>query len=168
MTDPTNFIRNFLCPSQGSSIVDIANGGPGALFELYYVSTATETGSYSEPQSYIYNEAVLGYNDSLGRLRGQASRVHQPSLTMFAADGVHGKLSGEVAGYGMYTLFNARSIAPVTMGDAFVGNSRVAGDPACFDTIRHQGKLNVAFCDGHVETRTISYNDLNTIFLLPP
>ena len=168
LTDPANFSRNFLCPSQASSPMEVANNGPPALFTLYYSFAGNASSSYNEPQSYIYNEAVLGYNDSLARLRGQASRVHQPALTMFAADGLHGKLSGEVSGYGMYTLFNTRTIAPVTMGDAFVGNARVAGDTACFDLIRHQGKLNVAFCDGHVESRAISYNDLNTIYLLPP
>jgi len=168
MMDGSSYSRNFRCPSQASSPIEVVNGAPAAYFLVYYSSSATETGSYSEPQSYIYNEAVLGYNDSLGRLRGQASRVHQPALTMFAADGIHGKFSSEVPGYGMCTLYNNRSLAPVTMGDAYVGNPRVADDPNCYDSIRHQGRLNVAFCDGHVETRTISYNDLNLIFLLPP
>ena len=30
------------------------------------------------------------WNDPLGRLRGKASLVHQPSRTMFACDGLHG------------------------------------------------------------------------------
>jgi len=53
------------------------------------------------------------------------------------------------------------------MKDA-LSNDGLAGDPACFDMKRHNGKINVAFCDGHVECRDISNTDMNRVFLLAP
>jgi prepilin-type processing-associated H-X9-DG protein len=48
------------------------------------------------------------------------------------------------------------------------GGVVVAGSASCFDLKRHQKKINVAFCDGHVETRDITTGDLQKIFLVPP
>ena len=72
------------------------------------------------------------------------------------------------------------------MGDALT-NPAVAGDAQCFDFNRHNGtrnmgtvtnnvnnvkatnaKINVGFFDGHVETRSINYKDLQRVFLLAP
>lgn len=33
---------------------------------------------------------------------------------------------------------------------------------------RHQGKLNIAFCDGHVETRDVTTTDLQSVYQLTP
>jgi prepilin-type processing-associated H-X9-DG protein/prepilin-type N-terminal cleavage/methylation domain-containing protein len=44
----------------------------------------------------------------------------------------------------------------------------VAGMPTDFDTKRHQGKINIAYCDGHVESRNINPGDLQSTFLIPP
>jgi prepilin-type processing-associated H-X9-DG protein/prepilin-type N-terminal cleavage/methylation domain-containing protein len=165
--DPTYFIRNFLCPSQASSVENVINGQAPENFCLYAASEALGSAIFKEAQSYIYNEAVLGFNDSLGRLRGHAGQVHQPAMTMFAADGLHGRLAAETSSCALFTLYNNHAAPPITMGDALSGNP-LANDPACFDLPRHQGRINIAFCDGHVETRTISVNDLKAVFLLPP
>ena len=70
-------------------------------------------------------------------------------------------------GYGMSTFYNIAQYPPVTMADAYLENGN-AGDTENFDLIRHHGKINIAFCDGHVETRTISAADLQSVFLLAP
>ncbi len=43
------------------------------------------------------------------------------------------------------------------------------GSPSTdFDKKRHQGKMNIAFCDGHVETRNVLFGDLTNVYLVPP
>jgi prepilin-type processing-associated H-X9-DG protein len=76
------------------------------------------------------------------------------------------------------TLYTSTGTPPVTMGDAFSYHFNtqtgdppappLGGDGDSFDLIRHRGKINIAFCDGHVETRTINYNDLQKVYLLAP
>ena len=187
MYDPTNFIRNFICPGQANDFGELTVlSPPGASF-LYYTPNANESQApyYSEPQSYVWNEAILGWNPganpgqgitglNLGRLQGHANQIRQPALTMFAADGLHGANGSEIQGCGAFTLCNWTT-APVTMADALSGSSgagpsaaQKAADPTCFDKKRHGGMINVAFCDGHVECRNINSNDLKKIFLLAP
>ena len=171
--DPKGLYRNFLCPSQADSIADIQPTKPN----LYYVVQASTTGgagigtSYIARQSYIYNEYVLGYDDSYARLRGHATKVRQPASTMFAADGLSSSYFTGRAGdakASVPTLYNLITRAPVTVADAFVSRAGYAGDATCFDKVRHQGKINVAFCDGHVETRSLTSNDLRPIYLMAP
>ncbi len=190
MYDPSSFIRNFLCPSQANDFEELAPQSPPFVSFLYTCPNSSPDSFqyYSEPLSYIWNEAILGWNVAanpiqnnpgipLGRLQGKANQVHQPALTMFAADGLHGVAGTEIGGYGAFTLCNWAT-APVTMADALNGatgsppsgiNGTVrASDPACFDTKRHAGKINVAFCDGHVECRSITTKDLKQVYLLAP
>jgi prepilin-type processing-associated H-X9-DG protein/prepilin-type N-terminal cleavage/methylation domain-containing protein len=178
-TTNQGFIRNFLCPSQASSASEILGLNPGIL---YFCNAAPNTGEelvcYFEAQSYIYNEAVLGWNDSLGRLRGQSTRIRQPALTMFAADGLFGPPNPggspsrvdtfqNFYGVGMFTIFNNTNAAPITMGDCYKENG-YAGDNVSLDKIRHQKKINIAFCDGHVETKNITFADLSKVYVLAP
>jgi prepilin-type processing-associated H-X9-DG protein/prepilin-type N-terminal cleavage/methylation domain-containing protein len=188
--DPAGLVRNFLCPSQASNIGDVLAEQPlePVLYVVHFVGpTYAYTYIFGTPQSYIFNEAVLGFNDNYGRLRGHASLVRQPAMTMFAADGLgdNGNPSrveeqgSVIPARGTYTLFNyfpngavtypggAITLADVLNGTTFNGTV-VAGTPICFDTKRHQGRINIAFCDGHVETRTIQASDLQRIFLMPP
>jgi prepilin-type processing-associated H-X9-DG protein/prepilin-type N-terminal cleavage/methylation domain-containing protein len=142
-----------------------------------------------EPTSYMFNEYVLGFNDQYGRLRGHASMVRSPGQTFFACDGlgdtgVNPNRSIEYGSQppgGTYTLYNnfpnytTKNFLPtpaIALGDILAtrkkGPTIWGGTAYCFDLPRHQGKLNIAFCDGHVETRNVSANDLSNVFLLPP
>ncbi len=183
MYDPTSFIRNFLCPGQANTFGELAPQSPPAVSFLYYAGGGSTTVStneigqyYSEPMSYVWNEAILGWNDNLGRLRGKARMVRRPSETFFAADGLHGKIGTEIQNFGQFTLCNETAKPPVTMGDAFNGVSGnwtytptvLAADPTCFDLKRHNGMINIAFCDGHVEGRNINFKDLSKVFILAP
>ena len=174
-TEAAGFIKNFLCPSHASSTEVIPQ-----LPLLWVCQDSLIPGNYiayTQAQSYVFNEAIVGWEDSVtkGRLRGKASMVRQPALTMFACDGLMGKVSESRipwdSGTGMSTLYNISQYPPVTMADAFKGDGNPgdkAGDHENFDLRRHAGKLNVGFCDGHVETRFITVKDLSKIYLLAP
>jgi prepilin-type processing-associated H-X9-DG protein len=159
----------FLCPAQADAPLQI---NPQYVF-LYVTNNGT---SLMEPQSYIFNEYALGWNNysgtdsqgnplTLSDLQGKGSLIRQPALTFFAADGLGGSWTSNHAHVGgikngLYTLFTNTSQGPVTMADAFYApsfgiNSAKAGDTANFDLKRHYGKINVAFFDGHVETLTL-------------
>jgi len=170
--DPRGFLRIFRCPAH------MPETGPlwGPLLYLA-VPPAMPWQSWNESQSYIYNEAALGWNDTLGRTRGQVSRVRLHSQTMIMADGLGGSASrvtalnlpsgGEILNMTMSTVYNKVPNGPVTLADALAGNAN-AGDPQNFDTVRHHGRMNIGFFDGHVESRNISVNDLLNVYLMPP
>ena len=174
-TDDRNFIRQFLCPSQASSVSELTQ--TPMLYSGSYSPYAGEGfyAIYTEAQSYIFNEAVLGI-DSISRLQGKASLVRQSSRTMFVADGLQGsnynaRYGSFQLGFGMATLYNISTTPPITVADAWTSSglpTDKAGDNENFDVRRHQGKINIGFCDGHVESRNITSGDLATVFILAP
>jgi prepilin-type processing-associated H-X9-DG protein/prepilin-type N-terminal cleavage/methylation domain-containing protein len=163
-TDGGGFVKNFLCPAQASSISDLTQ-----LPELYVSNILV----YTQAESYIFNEAIVGWGqtDSYNRLKGRASRVRQPTATMFVADG----LMGSVYKLRMFwppntalmTVYNISLNPPITLADALMDDGK-AGDPENFDLHRHRGKINIGFCDGHVEARNITKSDLSKVYLMAP
>jgi prepilin-type processing-associated H-X9-DG protein/prepilin-type N-terminal cleavage/methylation domain-containing protein len=173
--DPQGFLRIFRCPSH------LPDPGPIGGPALYMGNPTTTYGSdnvdiiWEETQSYIYNEAVLGWDDNFGRKRGLITSIRAPSQTMILADGLGGNITRSTDAHfstisnqiNFSTVYNKVPTGPVTLADALSGDS-LAGDPQNFDPIRHQGKINVGFADGHVETHVISVKDLANIYLLAP
>jgi prepilin-type N-terminal cleavage/methylation domain-containing protein/prepilin-type processing-associated H-X9-DG protein len=159
-------------------------------------SQPTNGGGYivwdTEPVSYFWNECILGWGsqqsqdfslwgiDASGRLHGRASGVRQASKTMFVADGLGGNPNNSsrlpyITGSPMATVYNAdyngAVSPPITLADAYLGTGGPddkAGDNENFDMHRHRGKINIGFCDGHVETRNITVSDLSSVFLMAP
>jgi len=191
LADPKGISRCFLCPSQAASVQDLLLVEPWdpALFIVNYSGPTTpakytynETGAIS----YIFNEAVLGFNDSYGRLRGHGALVRQTSRTFFACDGLgdDGFLgrpdtkSMSPTPPGTYTIFNRNPIntpnpvngGAITLSDIISPSlsNPLGGTAMCFDAKRHQNKMNIAFCDGHVETRNVTASDLQSVFLIAP
>jgi prepilin-type processing-associated H-X9-DG protein len=178
-TDPLSLVRHFLCPSQAATYDEIHQ-----LCFLYGgLQTSGLLVGWTDTLSYVFNEYVVGYDDSYSRLRGEAVKVKQSSKTMFVCDGIGGSLlarpiTAEFSSlntprypspWPFLTMYNnVANYAPITMGDALTsrsggpGNHRLAGDPANFDQIRHRGKMNVGFCDGHVEVRNIPAFTMNS------
>ena len=161
--DPRGFLKFFRCPSH---LPD-----PGPLYgpSLYFHTSSTigePSIAWLESQSYVYNEAALGWDDTMNRSRGQLARIRSQSQTMVMADGVGGNASRLQFGYTFSTFYNKIPTGPVTLADALAGNAK-AGDPDNFDKLRHRGRMNVGFFDGHVETRNISGNDLRNVYLIP-
>lgn len=159
--DPNGFLRIFRCPSH---LPD-----PGPLYgpALYLLQPNPTLGwlAWLESQSYIYNEAALGWDDGLNRPRGQIARIYKQSQTMMMADGLGGLVTREV--YGFSTVYNKAPYGPITLGDALAGDN-LAGDPENFDSVRHRGLMNIGFFDGHVETRGVTVKDLSDIYLKAP
>jgi prepilin-type processing-associated H-X9-DG protein len=174
-TDSQGIIKNFLCPSQASSVDELIQKTPLLFVCHYSPGDLLPYVDYAEASSYIYNKAILGWADTKtsGRLRGKVSLIHQPARTMFAADGLQGNLAAAaprllpVGSRAMLSLYNINQYPPVTLADAFTKDG-LAGDPDNFDLKRHSGKINVVCCDGHVETRNITATDLTQLFLLAP
>jgi prepilin-type processing-associated H-X9-DG protein/prepilin-type N-terminal cleavage/methylation domain-containing protein len=179
-TNNNGVSRLFICPGQATSFSDLEQ--PLVLFVGENPGTIY---SYWQPTSYIFNEAVCGWgvevtgdlaSDQITRLRGKAASVHQPAATMFVADGLGGDPNsrgfwGNPNNLGMGTLYNNQIYPPVTIADAYRGDadsSQPAGDTQNFDTHRHRGRMNIGFCDGHVESRMISIGDLSKVYLLAP
>lgn len=112
------------------------------------------------PMSYGYNVWGIGFGvDSLGlggtygpaRIRDFAlvkppaseSTVVAPSEMMAIGDGFHGSSNKILSGYSFLWRHDIRF-------------NDTGGNPA--DAIaRHQGKANVVFCDGHVESPTLKF-----------
>jgi prepilin-type processing-associated H-X9-DG protein/prepilin-type N-terminal cleavage/methylation domain-containing protein len=170
-TDSLGLIRNFLCPAQANSVDELIQ------LPLLYTTQFDAGGgaiAYTEAQSYIFNEAICGWADTgcTNRLHGKMSQIHQQSATMFIADGLMGAVDEYPRipwyyGTGMSTLYNIGNATPVTVADALTGDGK-AGDPENFDHLRHRGKMNIGFFDGHVETRNITVSDLSSVYLLAP
>jgi prepilin-type processing-associated H-X9-DG protein len=177
--DALGLSRNFLCPSQAANMADLIQ----LPFSFIAFNSNGDEFSFAVAGSYLYNEAICGWGFDNIRLHGNASQVRQPAATMFVCDGLMGDPmdahvgpltgGGEPGGQALATLYNSDGVgAPVTMADALVGDgngpNEKAGDSANFDLIRHRGKINIGFCDGHVETRDISVKSLTSVFLLAP
>ena len=180
--DPTDFIKYFTCPAQRSAIKGVNNVGLLYTGAVSANDTQAPTSGtiieYSQFQSYVYNEYVLGFDDPslilpFPKLRGKADAVRSSAQTMFAMDGLEEKKNtaeGDIPSLGMYTVYvkpTVHLVPPIKLSDAYDADI-YAGDTSNFDKIRHQGKIEIAFCDGHVETRTINDGDLRTVYIVPP
>src|ERR1035437_7908180 len=140
-------MRFFVCPAQWNSPEDA-----GERYSLVY---AAPMECYSQRISYFFNEWLLGWNDSLGRLRGDTKRVERQSEVMLLADGLSGlpsRCPAWTQSYGFLGLYSAynKTTSPATLADALAGNN-LAGDSQCFDAQRHGKRINVGFLDGHAE-----------------
>ena len=175
MLDPRGLTNLFICPAQANAPLEIQ---PQFVIMYAYKNSPTggKSGYLDEPQSYFFNEFVFGWNDTLKYLRGKASLVRRPSETLFAADGFGGStLANHALAGGMpqpvYTVYSMTTTTPVTLADAFtaplLGGGK-AGDKQNFDLKRHGGRINVAFCDGHVENRAITKGDLANVYISLP
>lgn len=152
-----NYLKFFLCPAHESNVVDVPE-------EIIY---EVQRSWWTLQQSYVVNEAVFGIHETYGRLRGQASRVRNPAQTMMLMDGKGAEHYSNRPGRKYITLVNRTKVPPVVLSDALAGNDK-ATSPGNFDKIRHKGKTNILFMDGHSETRVIDSDDLQNVYLLAP
>jgi prepilin-type processing-associated H-X9-DG protein/prepilin-type N-terminal cleavage/methylation domain-containing protein len=184
-TDDGSYIKNYICPSEAAAVSELNQVSTVLpMIHLGFDSITQEGIYYTEAQSYVFNEGVLGWgrlgDDPSGRLRGRVAGIRQASRTMFVADGMGGSIYRNdmpfFTGHPMTTIYNTLSDSaqvdgPVssscTLADALT-NDGLAGDSNNFDLIRHRGKINIGFCDGHVETRYITASDLSSVFILAP
>jgi prepilin-type processing-associated H-X9-DG protein/prepilin-type N-terminal cleavage/methylation domain-containing protein len=131
-----------------------ANGSgfsPLAITRLCYDNHAYILGF----SSYCYNEEVLGFltvgtgPNQYQRLRGNCSQVPFPSQTMLMCDGHYWWQK-------QHQNFDGNSIN-VTFSSATLGDFFNLGtcEQEVFDTVRHRGRMNILYVDGHVDNQPI-------------
>src|SRR5206468_2082508 len=111
---------------------------------------------------YAINEGFTGFDayDQIHRLRGNLGKVRSASSMVLIADGR--RRPGSAAfwdpafpGWILWTPIDFFGTSPVTLADAWLDRMRSTKRTLSqdnFDPVRHNGKMNVAFLDGHVET----------------
>ena len=110
---------------------------------------------------YALNEGVFGFHYdpkySTRRLRGHLAKVRRSNEVVLYSDA---KLRSSPAASFMpdpWLVWTPAltSTGPVTLADALDNNGK-ALDAYSFDRIRHRGRMNIAFADGHVAAYRIT------------
>jgi prepilin-type processing-associated H-X9-DG protein len=154
--DPEGFLRMFYCPSDLDRPQEMQYAIVFSVPNFYWYLR----------QSYVVNEAFLGWDDSLGRRRGNIHRIARPSEVFLAMDGRPGDPSRPDSAYPFATVINKTAVGPVTLADALAGNAR-GGDPQNFDHRRHRRRINLCFLDGHAESIALEPARLSGVLVLP-
>ena len=140
----------------------------------------------SEPTSYVFNSYVLGCSSNFEksptyRLRGKASKVRSPAQTVFCSDGIgsnqymlasgryYANLGFPIGWWNNTGDVSTSSFNAVSLANALLYDGR-AGSQAMFDKVRHQGYIDIGFCDGHAEAKRISAagSDLGSAYIVGP
>jgi prepilin-type processing-associated H-X9-DG protein len=114
------------------------------------------------PTSFVYNEALLGFEGTPHRLRGNLNKAHPSSEIVFMTDGVP-RPEGAAP-------FNAWFPTPegrFTLSDVYTNDKGGGGMTTEFDMLRHpRFRMNIVFCDGHVESLIIGDRSLEHAVLI--
>ena len=143
----------FSCPAQDQPPLGIMIGAVGINWFAPMMTT-----------SYCYNEGLLGFEQSPHRRRGNLSKASPAAETVYLTDGLPrtelalGFVAWFPTAQGRCTLADCLSNAK---------GSYAAGVASQFDPLRHPGfRMNVVFCDGHVESLVINEKELDRALLL--
>lgn len=149
--DNSNVFRLFTCASnidqmQGTSIQT----------SLFISSSVSGWAGPQLPSSYAFNEAVLGWADAPvgvvgahSRERGNLARMPHPADLVLLADAAPRTNS-------RWIVYNDSTAVGWTLLDFYTpGVTGESDDPDLFDKYRHNGWMNVLFCDGHAEALDI-------------
>jgi prepilin-type processing-associated H-X9-DG protein len=150
--------RVFTCPAQ----IEIRPG-----------QTVSDEAGWYAPKlsiSYAYNEGVLGFEKSPDvqinnhRLRGDFTKAVPSSEVFFMTDAVP---RSEVNSSDYIAWFPSDS-GRATLGDIYSNSDGGTTDimDTQFDRLRHHGKMNVVYFDGHVDTLEIFAEDLQRAVIL--
>jgi prepilin-type processing-associated H-X9-DG protein/prepilin-type N-terminal cleavage/methylation domain-containing protein len=137
-------LKIFTCPSQHEPQPSLMIGSYGADWLGPLVQC-----------SYAYNEGLMGFEGTPRRLRGNLAKARPASEIIFMTDAIPRQEGRDpfIAWFpppqGRCTLADIYTFAPE------------CGMASQFDLLRHpRFKMNVVFCDGHVETLIINERDL--------
>lgn len=139
-----NIQRIWACPSDPHATDDLYRG--------VYI----ESGIPNPPLmlgSYAYSEASLGWGDNgdgsgcvgHSRCRGNLTRIPHPSDCVMLGDGQRRLEDAD------HTAAFYDHAAEISLYECLLDRG-LAGTKDVFDLIRHKGKMNILFCDGHGET----------------
>jgi prepilin-type N-terminal cleavage/methylation domain-containing protein/prepilin-type processing-associated H-X9-DG protein len=184
LNDETGVWKAFMCPatkggdSPRHDVGQQLNIPQGQVMLVQFADIYGNSYWWSSNTDYGPNEAIFGYHhDSRNnnrRLNGNLNWLKRSAQVVLFTDA---KGREKMAG-GPYdpwicwtpTILGTNGqpmTGPVTLADALQKSDKVA--PGChssFDLLRHQGKINLAFADGHAETRRISVSELQNAYLL--
>ena len=143
-------MRLFTCPSN----VEQIQAGATQL-SLFIMSNADGWKGPLLQTSYAFNEGVLGWSNGLigthTRERGNLSRCSQTSDLVLLADASPRGTDG-------WIVYNDHSDFDTLLNfynGSFSNGATDTGDPKLFDKVRHNGRMNILFLDGHGESCSI-------------
>jgi prepilin-type N-terminal cleavage/methylation domain-containing protein/prepilin-type processing-associated H-X9-DG protein len=155
LTTQNNFAAADAAVAANSAATPYYSGG--APRWVYCNFGGTYVQGYS---SYAFNQEILGWqNVNTGgvtghsRLRGKVSLVPDSTDTMLMCDfkaANHSGYEGNTAG--LWVNAPQGTLATVFLGTDASGST--AG-PGAFDLLRHHGRMNILYVDGHVDTQPI-------------
>lgn len=160
-------LQVFECPAEtgrnsqrGEPTLIIARGNP----PLDGWETSWRTGA-----DYAFNAGAMGFHYDKryepSRLRGHAVRLRDPSKVALFADAASHEWGGGVTASFQPRLLETRE--RVTLLDVFDESERIiSSTPLAMN--RHNGRVNVAFADGHVASVMLKPDALKEVFLLTP
>jgi len=116
---------------------------------------------------YAANEAVFGFRaGQRAYLAGRAAAIRRPSVTLLLADGgAPTRFRGGGDGAPLFWEIQPGAPRPLNLGDALDGGGRVFSRSPLFDPLRHRGRMNILFADGHVAVRSIDANSLRDVIV---
>jgi prepilin-type processing-associated H-X9-DG protein len=191
LNDGRGIWKHFLCPESGTleRTTYLSGGirypeqqGTMLMMESYFSPQASGLQPWyiwSSNADFVFNEGALGFDgrNAATRLRGQFGKLKSPASTVLLTDGVRrpdppapGAFTGFRDGWQVWTPNDFNIVRP-TQGVPLSGalqNFPTVSARSNFDFRRHKGKVNIAFADGHVETRSINTRDLANVWILPP
>ncbi|HEX8916347.1 MAG TPA: prepilin-type N-terminal cleavage/methylation domain-containing protein [Humisphaera sp.] len=130
--------------------------------------TVTAWATYSD---YGANEGVFGFHYdpkcARNRLAGNVAAIRGASEVVLFTDAVPRPTPGDALmarGWLTWTP-TLDGTGPATLGDALANTGR-ASAPENFDKVRHRGRINAVFADGHAETLPITKGALDRVYLV--
>jgi len=181
LNDNLGVWRMFICPMtdalerhrEHANSSDTTPLGQGTMmvvsfsgFMMYFWSTNSD---------FAMNEGVFGYDYraqyASRRLAGKLSRVARPCETMLFCDANPGKKVDPGFPFNFpypwitFTPALDPVPGPITLADALEENNKVMPNRASVDLLRHRGRINVVFADGHVESLMITPASLQRVLV---
>ena len=167
--------QTFMCPMTDAFDKPRVGTNPQGQGTMMVVSLGGSiTHLWSTNADFGINEGVFGFDYraqyASRRMAGNMSRMRRPSELMLFCDANPGALA-DPAFRGMFRdpwiMFTPAlsSTDTVTLADVLAENNNVMPYRGQLDKLRHRGRTNVVFADGHVETVHITPADLQRVCL---
>ncbi len=151
------------CPSANRQSLWSGNPNEGTNSLILSVAGMSYSSSWYTTSDYATNGGLLGYHYSdlvsHRRYNGNKAKIHNPSHTTLIGD--CGSGLGQVWLPVLASLEDTVTLHDVATMSKEIDSATISSR---IDYKRHNGKINIAFVDGHVETRKI--DNLKDCYLL--